>query len=100
MRGAALLLACVAGCSAGSGVPGDQLDEAAFWHLVDQTGSGAVEDRAAVMTHLLRGASAARLESWRRQLVDRADELNTRALAGRMTAVCGQQDANAFATSP
>ncbi|MFN2536627.1 MAG: DUF4240 domain-containing protein [Mycobacteriales bacterium] len=97
MRAAALLLALVVGCAGGSAVPGDVLDERAFWQLVARTGSGPVEDRAAVLGHLLAAASARRLESWQRQLVARDEELNTRALKRLLDRTCGPQDPDAFA---
>jgi hypothetical protein len=73
------------------------LDERGFWQLVDATGSGAVEDRAAVLTRLLAGAKAPRLESWQQQLVARDAELNTRALKQVLDRTCGPQDPDAFA---
>jgi hypothetical protein len=97
VRAAGLLLALAVGCAGGSAVPGDVLDRRGFWQLVAQTGSGPVEDRAAVLTHLLSGARAARLESWQQQLVARDAELNTRALKRVLDRACGPQDPDAFA---
>jgi hypothetical protein len=96
-RGALLSVALAVGCASGSATPGDVLDEQAFWSLVAQTGGGHVEDRAAVLTHLLATAKAPRLESWQQQLVVRVGELNTTALSEAMTVVCGKQDTYGFA---
>lgn len=94
---AAVLLALAVGCAGGSAVPGDVLDARAFWQLVAQTGTGPVEDRAALLTRLLADAKAPRLESWQQQLVARAAELNTRALLRIVEKLCGPQDPDAFA---
>jgi hypothetical protein len=97
VRGTALLLALAVGCASGSATPADVLDEAAFWHLVTQTGGGRVEDRAAVMSTLLSSAGRPRLESWQQQLVARVAELNRTPLWDALTVVCGTQDSDAFA---
>jgi hypothetical protein len=95
LAAAGLLLAV--GCAGGSALPGDVLDERGFWQLVGQTGGGHVEDRAAVLTHLLKDAKAPRLQSWQQQLVARDAELNTRALKRVLDRTCGPQDPDAFA---
>lgn len=97
MKRGLVVLVLLAGCSSGSAMPGGVLDERAFWSLVDQAGTGAVEDRAAAMAELLKDAPATRLESWQQQLVARDADLNTTALSQEMTTVCGRQDANGFA---
>lgn len=91
------MLALAAGCSGGSGQPGGVLSEDGFWSLVQRTGTGAVEDRAAVMAQLLSTAPATRLESWRQQLVARDAELATGPLRAALQVVCGPQDPDAFA---
>jgi hypothetical protein len=97
VRAALVSVALAVGCASGTATPGDVLDEQAFWSLVAQTGDGHVEDRAAVLTHLLATAKAPRLESWQQQLVVHVAELNTTAFKGAFEVVCGQQDVNAFA---
>ncbi|MCU1600999.1 MAG: hypothetical protein JWO22_1708 [Frankiales bacterium] len=92
-----LFAAVLAGCSGGSGRPGGVLSEHDFWSLVQRSGTGAVEDRAAVMTNLLSQAPATRLESWRQQLVARDADLNRTALSEAMTVVCGPTDPEGFA---